>query len=140
MLESVLLVCLLLWMSPADGFRILRTYRNIPRLGQLRPGTEEKIEALKEEYQRLQLESQTPMLDSEIRSELDTQLRFCETVFNCVSALQSIDADLELFQEHLQGDNDKLKDTAEVFTGEFLQCKTQIESQLNKILWESDSQ
>ena len=76
------------------------------------------------------------MLDAKLKAEIETQLKFCETVFNCVSALKSIDADLELFKEHLEGSDDKLKDTAEVFTGEFLDCKAQIESQLNRILWE----
>ena len=110
--------------------------RNTLRLQQLRPGTQEKLEALNEEYQKLQLEIQTPMLDAKLKAEIETQLKFCETVFNCVSALKSIDADLELFKEHLEGSDDKLKDTAEVFTGEFLDCKAQIESQLNRILWE----
>ena len=94
---------------------------------------------LREQYHKIQLQLQFPMLDADFKAEFLAKLDFCEKVFDCVSALKSIDADLELCKEHLEGDDEKLKATAERFIGEFLDCKTQIESQLNKVLWKEES-
>ena len=62
------------------------------------------------------------------------RLKDIKVILECVSALEEIDKDLELFEQHLNGDDEKLKETASVFKKEFLTCKNEIETQLNKLL------
>ena len=62
------------------------------------------------------------------------RLKELATVMRCVKALDEIHNDLALMQEHLERDDEKLKETAKVFTVEFKQCQQEIESQLNILL------
>jgi len=62
------------------------------------------------------------------------RLKEIKVILDCVRALEEIDRDIELFDQHLNGDDDKLKQTASVFKKEFIDCREQIEIQLNKLL------
>ena len=62
------------------------------------------------------------------------RLKEIKVILDCVRALEEIDRDIELFDQHLSGDDDKLKQTASVFKKEFIDCREQIEIQLNKLL------
>ena len=42
--------------------------------------------------------------------------------------------DLSLFEDHLNGDDESLKKTAKIFSKEFIQCRKDIEDQLNQLL------
>lgn len=68
----------------------------------------------------------------------DNSGRFKEldTIVRCVRALEEIARDLVLMEEHIAGDDVKLRDTALTFKSEFLQCSADIESQLNVLLEE----
>lgn len=57
-----------------------------------------------------------------------------DTIVRCVRALEEIARDLVLMEEHIAGDDVKLRDTALTFKSEFLQCSADIESQLNILL------
>jgi molecular chaperone GrpE (heat shock protein) len=93
----------------------------IRKLNSLKPGFEQRIEQVKERAEKQQDEESIQQL---------------KTILDCLDALKQIDADLELFQDHLQGNDEKLKKTAQTFSTEFLVCKEEIEEQLNKILFE----
>lgn len=62
------------------------------------------------------------------------KLKEMKIIVDCADALISIDNDLAMFNEHLNGNDEKLKQTAEIFSKEFIECKEQIELQLNKLL------
>lgn len=55
-------------------------------------------------------------------------------ILQCDKALKDIEKDLALFDEHLKGENESLKDSARRFMVEFSSCKDQIEKQLNELL------
>ena len=71
------------------------------------------------------------MLNSNTNSDREDELRL---IFDCVDAIRDIDRDVSLFEEHINGDDESLKSTAITFTKEFLQCKEELENQLNKLL------
>lgn len=81
-----------------------------------------------DEINRLKLEFNN---NSEINGD---RLKEIKVILDCARALEEIDRDIELFDQHLSGDDDKLKQTASVFKKEFIDCKEQIETQLNKLL------
>lgn len=54
-------------------------------------------------------------------------------ILKCRDAINQIDQDLELFSEHINGNDEKLKETSLVFQREFSECRVQLISQLEKI-------
>lgn len=62
-----------------------------------------------------------------------------DTIVRCVRALEEIERDLVLMEEHIAGEDVKLRDTALTFKSEFLQCSGDIESQLNILLSQDPS-
>jgi hypothetical protein len=88
----------------------------------LKEGAAEEITRLKNEYN-----GNAGNLDAD-------RLKEIKVILECARALEEIDRDIELFEQHLNGDDEKLKQTATVFKKEFLDCKEQIEAQLNKLL------
>ena len=57
-----------------------------------------------------------------------------KVIIDSADALISIEKDLLMFQEHLNGDDDKLKELAKIYTKEFQDCKKNIEEQLSVLL------
>jgi hypothetical protein len=55
-------------------------------------------------------------------------------ILDCFQALDDIDRDILHFSEHQKGSDESLKETANLFLKEFLECREQIETHLNKIL------
>ena len=75
------------------------------------------------------------LVSSSSSSSIDAdRLKEIKVILDCVRALEEIDRDMELFDQHLSGDDDKMKQTAGVFKKEFMDCREQIEIQLNKLL------
>lgn len=64
----------------------------------------------------------------------EEEIRTIRTICDCATALVEIDRDILTFQEHLEGDDARLKEIAKSFRKEFLECKDQIETQLNSLL------
>lgn len=124
-----------LFRSPILSFR--------PRAGlthyALREGSAERIEALRFDLAEIEAALESD-LDEDVRQQFADRLAALNTVFSCVDALRSIETDLSLFDEHIQGDNERLITSALVFKEEFTQCKRDIESQLEKILWGSSDE
>jgi hypothetical protein len=83
----------------------------------------DKIESVRTKYKNLSSQNN----DSNDIKEL-------KVIIDSADALISIEKDLLMFQEHLNGDDDKLKETAEIFTKEFQDCKKNIEEQLSVLL------
>ena len=71
-----------------------------------------------------------------IGSESLLRWKELSTVSRCVAALQELELDLAMLREHLEGTDEKLKETALYFSKEFEQCQLEIEGQLNSILEE----
>jgi predicted DNA-binding protein YlxM (UPF0122 family) len=124
----------------ASGYQHISFHRtSFLRLLGLKSGTDERISYIRQEYERVVNDLTIPFLEIAHRTELEKQKKSYDVILNCIEALKTIESDLELFEEHLKGPDEKLKSTAETFSKEFIQCRTQIENQLNKILWEKDS-
>jgi hypothetical protein len=71
-----------------------------------------------------------------VESESSLRWKELSTVSRCVAALQELELDLAMLQEHFEGTDEKLKETALYFSKEFEQCQLEIEGQLNSILEE----
>jgi hypothetical protein len=113
-------------------FKRDRFARNF-RINQLKEGAWEKIEQLKLEYSTIDDELKY-VTDSGARAALEERKRKLKTICESAKALEEIDRDLITFSGHLEGDDDRLKELAESFSKEFLQCKSDMEDQLNKML------
>lgn len=85
-----------------------------------------RLAELEKEYQQIKSNSAVAG-NKEREKELSIIVR-------CAEALREIDADLIMMQDHLKGEDMKLKETAQFFGVEFEQCKTEIEGQLNALL------
>jgi len=92
-----------------------------------------KIEEVRAEHgsKALQLENTQ---GGEAREALEEEIKALNVVLECDKALVQIEEDLAMFEGHLAGDDDKLKETAEVFSKEFTVCHAQIEGQLIALL------
>jgi len=125
-LSLSLLILLLMLLSSSLSFRLIKksNHHHHPSLSlhALKDGAMNEINRLKVEYN-----NNSNNYDS-------NRLKEMKVILECVKALEEIDRDLELFEQHLNGDDDKLKETASVFKKEFEICKNEIESQLNKLL------
>lgn len=95
--------------------------------GRLNDGYLEKIDLVKDDFKKLS--SITNRNEDEAK-----RYKQCKVILDCIDALTSIDNDLKMFSEHLEGDDESLKSTAKVFMKEFTECKEQIIGQLNKLL------
>ena len=93
----------------------------------LHDGYLEKIELVREDFKSLS--SITNRNDDEAK-----RYKQCKVILDCIDALTSIDRDLVMFSEHLEGDDENLRSTAKVFVREFTECKEQMVDQLNKLL------
>ena len=71
-----------------------------------------------------------------VETEPSLRLKELSTVSRCVAALKQLDLDLAMLREHLEGTDEKLKETALYLSKEFEQCQLDIEGQLNRILEE----
>ena len=90
------------------------------------------MEKIEEYRKQLEAHESSP---ATVRSEAEEEeIRNIRTICDCAKALTEIDRDIVTFQDHLEGDDDRLKDIARSFRKEFLQCKEQIETQLNSLL------
>jgi hypothetical protein len=106
----------------------LQQQRQTTRQWALKDGAQAQID----EYRK-----QLTVYDSspaEENSESEEEIKNIRTIISCANALVDIDRDILTFQEHLEGDDDRLKDIARSFWKEFLECKEQIETQLNSLL------
>jgi len=128
MLSLAILVLLILFAQHlVESFRWQKTSQRVGKLLALNQGVAAKIEELRLEYRQLE---QLPLESDEIKS----RKRELKVIVECAAALQEIDNDLAIFKDHLLGDDEKLRQTAEVFSREFKDCKKEIESNLNKIV------
>ena len=98
----------------------------------LKEGVREKILSLTADYESLtaSIESERNL---EKKAELFEKRRPIKAVIDSMTALTTIEKDLLTFEDHLAGDDMKLKETAEVYIKEFTQCQVEIETQLNKL-------
>jgi hypothetical protein len=112
--------------------------RTISRVNALKEGVLEQIEQLRKDLVALESDDSWKKLavGSDERNEIEEKLKYMRLVDKCATALADIDRDLLTFQDHLEGDDEKLKEIAKSFTQEFLECKEQIETQLNSIVQE----
>jgi len=128
MLSLAILVLLILFAQHlVESFRWQKTSQRVGKLLALNQGVAAKIEELRLEYRQLE---QLPLESDEIKS----RKRELKVIVECAAALQEIDNDLAIFKDHLLGDDEKLRQTAETFSREFKDCKREIESNLNKIV------
>lgn len=118
---------LLIWLASFDAYtHYLSSVMKSQRKGALMLLSEDsydKIESVRTKYKSLSSQND----DSNNIKEL-------KVIIDSADALISIEKDLLMFQEHLNGDDDKLKETAEIFTKEFQDCKKNIEEQLSVLL------
>jgi hypothetical protein len=106
-------------------------------LAALKPGVVEMLAGMRDELAAMEaaaMEAAPTPAGGIVDPEREEKLRSLRTVCQCAEALATIDRDLETFQEQLNGNDDKLKQIAESFQKEFLECKEQIETQLNALL------
>ena len=105
------------------------------RLWALTPTMMDKIAEIKTKYETKEAALETIREDEE-RAAMEEDMRDLKVVVECDKALRQIEKDLAMFDDHLSGDDDKLKETAEVFKKEFTTCRQQLEEQLEKLLSE----
>jgi len=55
-------------------------------------------------------------------------------LLKCRDAINQIDSDLDLFTEHMNGTDEKLKETSTAFHKEFSECRVQLLAQMEKAL------
>eukprot|EP00607_Mallomonas_marina_P000586 CAMPEP_0182428794 /NCGR_PEP_ID=MMETSP1167-20130531/23713_1 /TAXON_ID=2988 /ORGANISM="Mallomonas Sp, Strain CCMP3275" /LENGTH=111 /DNA_ID=CAMNT_0024611903 /DNA_START=220 /DNA_END=555 /DNA_ORIENTATION=- len=96
-------------------------------------GVVDKLIRIKKRYEHLstQLSSER---DLQTKTVLQKEKDGMEIFMSCLKALETIQNDLEIFSDHLTGDDKKLKDVAETYTDEFITCRDQIHSQLNTLV------
>lgn len=100
---------------------LLKTQRLTLQL--LSDDSHDKIESIRVKYNNL----------SKQNGDVNN-IKELKVIIDSADALISIEKDLLMFQEHLNGDDDKLKETAAIFTREFQDCKKNIEEQLTVLL------
>ena len=127
-MNTVIVLFLLIWLASFDETYTyyLSSVMKSTRKGALMLLSEDsydKIESVRTKYKNLSSQNN----DSNDIKEL-------KVIIDSADALISIEKDLLMFQEHLNGDDDKLKETAEIFTKEFQDCKKNIEEQLSVLL------
>ena len=127
-MNTVIVLFLLIWLASFDETYTyyLSSVMKSTRKGALMLLSEDsydKIESVRTKYKNLSSQNN----DSNNIKEL-------KVIIDSADALISIEKDLLMFQEHLNGDDDKLKETAEIFTKEFQDCKKNIEEQLSILL------
>jgi len=127
-MNTVIVLFLLIWLASFDETYTyyLSSVMKSTRKGALMLLSEDsydKIESVRTKYKNLSSQNN----DSNNIKEL-------KVIIDSADALISIEKDLLMFQEHLNGDDDKLKETAEIFTKEFQDCKKNIEEQLSVLL------
>ena len=93
----------------------------------LDPATQAKMDALLVRHNELSLKSS-------FSEEESAELEELKPINDVAKALLQIDTDLQMFKDHIEGDDEALKETALIFKKEFQQCKDDLESQLNKLL------
>ena len=115
---------ILLWFASygeAFTWPIRKTQRSTLKL--LSDDSHNKIESIRIKYNNLSKQNDDA-----------NKLKELKVIIDSADALISIEKDLLMFQEHLNGDDEKLKGTAEIFTKEFEDCKKNIEEQLSVLL------
>jgi hypothetical protein len=80
----------------------------------------------------------------EVEEELDTlkeenedsneRKKSLMVLLKCRDAINQIDSDLDLFTEHMNGTDEKLKETSTAFHKEFSECRVQLLAQMEKAL------
>jgi hypothetical protein len=105
------------------------------KLFALKEGSTEKLLNLRSEYDNLLSETiNEKSINGLTLDEKNERIKALKVIFDCVNALKDIDRDLTLFEEHRGGSDETLKETANLFTKEFTECKEEIESRLNSLL------
>lgn len=103
----------------------------------LKEGVVEKVNELREIYNYL-LDSHdiNDIKDKELDqlSEEEQHFREIHSILECMTALQQIEQDLALFEHERQSEDPRRREKAEIFTREFLQCRSEIEGELNKLV------
>eukprot|EP01041_Mallomonas_annulata_P007706 gene7706-15773_t len=99
----------------------------------LNNGVKDKLLKIREKYDNL---SSKIAIETDVKQieSFQSQRTVLKTYVDCLTALETIEKDLEMFSEHLTGTDAKLKKVAEIYTTEFTTCQSQIETQLNKLM------
>lgn len=122
-------VFLVICSNAVTGWKFLGHNRfDIGPLRALREDAFIRLKEIKIEYEALIQDKDETITD------IEEKISSLKTIIDCFKALDEIDKDLALFAEHLQGNDEKLKETAMTFTREFTECKEDIEEQLNSLL------
>ena len=100
----------------------------------LKDGAYEKIRSLRTEYESLKGSNGRLAGANGSDSASAERVQELKVIMECSEALQTIEADLQLFSEQLESTDASIKSSAISFTQEFQECKEQIENQLNAIL------
>ena len=90
----------------------------------LKPGSYEKKIAIKEEYDQL---------SSKESNHID-RLKELKVILDCFEALDGIEHDLQIFKDQENSSDESIQESAFRYQKEFMECKIQIENQLNKIM------
>lgn len=90
----------------------------------LKPGSYENKIAVKEEYESL---------CSNEPNRID-RLKELKLILDCFEALDGIEHDLQVFKNQENSSDESIRESAFRYQKEFMECKTQIENQLNKIM------
>lgn len=131
----LLVVCIWIWnQGRVKGFQ---RYQHLPHQFAIKRFTIPKImgpimalsKDFIDEFARVERELEL-MKDVDEDDEAKKELL---VILKCRDAINQIDQDLELFSEHINGNDEKLKETSLVFQREFSECRVQLISQLEKI-------
>eukprot|EP01038_Epipyxis_sp_PR26KG_P008861 gene8861-11954_t len=87
----------------------------------------EKIKEYKSKYSSLINTSNLNDIEQE-------QMKEIKVIIDSFEALESIEKDLLLFEEQMNGDDQSLKETAIIFTNEFINVRNELENKLNEML------
>lgn len=127
-MNTIIVLFILIWLASFDETytyylsSVIKSQRK-RALMLLSEDSYDKIESVRTKYKSLSSKNDDSYNIKELKVIIDS-----------ADALISIEKDLLMFQEHLNGDDDKLKETAEIFTREFQDCKKNIEEQLSVLL------
>lgn len=91
----------------------------------LKPGAEETIAQMRDEFLRLQIEAGAAQSD---------RVRELKRILDAVDALKEIEQDLNNCEAQRSSDDASMREKAKAFYGEFTSIKDELETQLNKML------
>ena len=97
--------------------------------------TKSRISEVKQRLEKIDadLKGDLSFFKADEIKEMNEELNRSKTIMSSVKALEDIDRDIEIFNDSLNGSDEKIKETAQIFIKEFTECKFSIEEQLNKM-------